>query len=143
MREQTLDHVGIAVHSLDEALPIWTAIVGASASGRETVTAQQVEVVFVGTGVGRVELLAPLGAESPVARFLARRGPGLHHVCYRVPDLRAALAAYEAAGFEPIDREPRLGAHQRLIAFLQPRTQGGVLVELVQEGDPDADRLTL
>lgn len=132
MIERTLDHVGIAVPSLDEAVPVWTSIVGSPAEGRETVTSQMVEVVFIGHGAGRVELLAPTGADSPIARHLDRRGAGMHHLCYRVPDIRQALADFEAAGFEPIDREPRQGAHSHLVAFLHPRSAGGVLIELLE-----------
>ena len=120
--------------SLDEAIPVWESIVGAPAEGRETVGSQDVEVVFLGMGAARVELLAPTSPSSPVARFLERRGPGLHHVCYRVPDIGKALATFAESGFELIDREPRSGAHGHRVAFLHPRSAGGVLVELV-EGD--------
>jgi methylmalonyl-CoA epimerase len=132
MEERTLDHVGIAVPSLDEPLPHWEYLLGARGSRREAVESQGVEVVFVGSGPGRVELLAPLRPDSPVARFLERRGPGMHHLCYRVPDLPAALAALEAAGYRLIDREPRAGARGHRVAFLHPHGTGGVLVELVE-----------
>lgn len=132
MNELPLDHVGIAVASLDEALPLWESLIGAPGSGREIVESQGVEVVFVGAGAGRVELLAPTRPESPVARFLERRGPGTHHLCYRVPDIRAALAAARQAGLTLIDAEPRSGAHGHQVAFLHPRSTGGVLVEYVQ-----------
>ncbi|MQA90929.1 MAG: methylmalonyl-CoA epimerase [Gemmatimonas sp.] len=135
MSERTLDHVGIAVPSLDEAIATWAALTEGPAAGRETVLDQGVEVVFVGSGHGRVELLAPTRADSPIARFLDRRGPGLHHLCYRVPDLRSALAAHASAGFELIDLEPRRGTHDHLVAFLHPRTSGGVLVELLEKRD--------
>jgi methylmalonyl-CoA/ethylmalonyl-CoA epimerase len=133
MNERALDHVGIAVPSIDEALPTWEAILGVAGSGRETVGSQGVEVVFLGSGAARVELVAPSRPDSPIARFLARRGPGIHHLGYRVPDIRAALADLEARGFELIDREPRTGAHGHQVAFLHPRAAGGVLVELVEE----------
>jgi len=132
MRERTLDHVGIAVPSLDEALPLWEALVGAEGSGREAVASQGVEVVFVGSGAGRVELVAPTRADSAIARHLERRGSGMHHLCYRVPDLRAALEEYAREGYDLIDREPRPGAHGHLVAFLHPRSTGGVLIELLQ-----------
>lgn len=134
MTERILDHFGIAVPSLDEAIPIWTYLVGAPAIGRETVASQAVEVVFIGSGAGRVELLAPTSPSSSVARFLEKRSSGIHHVCYRVPDLTAALAEHKTQGFELIDQEPRRGAHNHLIAFLHPRTANGVLVELLQAG---------
>jgi methylmalonyl-CoA epimerase len=132
MAELALDHVGIAVRSLDESLPVFESITLAKGHGRETVESQGVEIVFVGTGPGRLELLAPTRDDSAVAKFLAKRGPGMHHVCYRVPDVAAALADYEAQGYELIDRAPRVGGHGHLVAFLHPRTTGGVLTELVQ-----------
>lgn len=132
MTERVLDHVGIAVPSLDEQLPLFESIVGAPGTGREAVESQGVEVVFVGSGPGRLELLAPTRDDSPVAKFLARRGPGMHHVCYRVPDLAAALEEFLREGYELIDREPRSGAHGHHVAFLHPRSTGGVLVELLE-----------
>ena len=132
MTAQELDHVGIAVRSLDESLPLFEAIAGAPGYGRETVESQGVEVAFIGTGAGRIELLAPTRDDSPVARFLAKRGPGMHHLCYRVPDLAAALRDYKSRGYELIDREPRTGAHGHQVAFLHPKSTGGVLVELLQ-----------
>jgi methylmalonyl-CoA/ethylmalonyl-CoA epimerase len=131
-RRKHLDHVGVAVPSLDEALPLWESLLGEPGTGRERVDSQGVEVVFVGSGAGRIELLAPTSAESPIARFLRRRGPGMHHLCYRVPDLRAALEEHRAAGYELIDEEPRVGAHGHRIAFLHPRSTGGVLIELLE-----------
>lgn len=130
--ERIVDHVGIAVHSLDDALPVWETLSGAAGTGREAVESQGVEVVFVGSGAGRIELMAPTRPDSPVARFLERRGPGMHHVCYRVPDIAAALAGLSEDGFELIDREPRSGAHGHRVAFLHPRSANGVLVELVE-----------
>jgi len=132
MTERVLDHVGIAVQSLDASLPLFESIVGAPGTGRETVDSQGVEVVFVGSGPGRVELLAPTRDDSPVAKFLAKRGPGMHHVCYRVPDVAAALEAFEREGYALIDQEPRAGAHGHRVAFLHPRSTGGVLVELLE-----------
>jgi methylmalonyl-CoA/ethylmalonyl-CoA epimerase len=132
MRERVLDHVGVAVPSLDDALPTWESLLGIAGSGRETVETQGVEVIFVGTGPGRIELLAPTRPDSPVARFLERRGSGMHHLCYRVPDIRAALEEFMEAGYALIDTEPRTGAHGHRVAFLHPRSATGVLVELVE-----------
>lgn len=132
MAERVLDHVGIAVHSLDESLARWEPLVGAAGHGRERVEGQGVEVVFVGSGPGQVELLAPTQPDSPVAKFLEKRGAGIHHLCYRVPDLPAALVELQATGYELIDWEPRPGAHGHRVAFLHPRAAGGVLVELVE-----------
>jgi methylmalonyl-CoA epimerase len=132
MQERVLDHVGIAVTSLDEALSRWESIVGSAGYGREIVETQGVEVVFVGEGAGRIELLAPTRADSPVARFLERKGPGTHHLCYRVPDIAATLREFDALGYQLIDREPRAGAHGHRVAFMHPKAAGGVLVELLE-----------
>ncbi|HEX7118942.1 MAG TPA: methylmalonyl-CoA epimerase [Longimicrobiales bacterium] len=133
MEQLPLDHVAIAVASIEEALPTFELVTGAEGSPRERVESQGVDVVFVGAGTGRLELLEPAAPDSPVARFLEKRGPGLHHLAYRVPDLEAALARLAAAGVQLIDERPRAGAHGRLVAFLHPRSTGGVLIELVQE----------
>ncbi|HUE77195.1 MAG TPA: methylmalonyl-CoA epimerase [Longimicrobiales bacterium] len=132
MRGLPLDHVGVAVRSIDDALPTFEAATGGRGSGRERVDSQGVELCFVGTGDGRLELLQPLGPDTPVGRFLERRGPGLHHVAYRVPDIEAALRALEDRGVELIDRTPRAGAHGHRVAFLHPRSTAGVLIELVE-----------
>ncbi|HEV2147251.1 MAG TPA: methylmalonyl-CoA epimerase [Longimicrobiaceae bacterium] len=132
MSERALDHVGIAVQSLDEALPVFESITGGKGYGRETVESQGVEIVFVGEGAGRMELLAPTRTDSPVGKFLAKRGPGMHHLCYRVPDVAASLDDFRRDGYELIDREPRTGGHGHRVAFLHPRSTGGVLIELVE-----------
>lgn len=133
MEQLPLDHVAIAVASIEEALPVYELLTGARSSPRERVESQGVDVVFVGTGVGRLELIEPTSPNSPVGRFLQKRGPGLHHVAYRVPDLGAALARLAAQGVRLIDEQPRPGAHVRLVAFVHPASTGGVLVELVQD----------
>lgn len=125
-----IDHVGIAVNSLDEAVPLYRAILGEAPSGREKVGGEGVEVAFFGSGAGRVELLEPTRPDSAVARFLDRRGPGLHHVCLRVDDLELALERARQAGAEPIPPAVREGAGGHRVTFLHPRSTGGVLVEL-------------
>lgn len=132
LKELPLDHVAIAVPSIADALPTFERITGARSSPRRRVAAQGVELVFVGTGDGRLELLEPLDDDSPVARFLERRGPGLHHVAYRVPDVEAALERLTDAGLRAVDERPREGAGGHRIAFLHPGTASGVLVELVE-----------
>ncbi|HEX8395296.1 MAG TPA: methylmalonyl-CoA epimerase [Longimicrobium sp.] len=134
MTERALDHVGIAVHSLDDSLPAFESITGHKGYGRERVDSQGVEVIFLGTGEGRLELLAPTREDSAVAKFLARRGPGMHHLCYRVPDLAAELERHRAEGRQLIDEAPRTGAAGHLVAFLHPRSTNGVLTELLQAG---------
>ena len=135
MTGRALDHVGIAVHSLDDSLPVFESITGGKGHGRERVERQGVEVVFLGSGDGRLELLAPTRDDSAVAKFLARRGPGMHHLCYRVDDVAAELARYRAAGAQLIDETPRPGAAGHLVAFVHPKSTGGVLVELLQAAD--------
>jgi len=130
--ERVLDHVAIAVPSIDDVLPQYETLLGARGSLPETVESQGVRVVFIGSGPATIELLEPLRPDSPVARFLEKRGPGLHHIAYRVPDIDAALAAQIAAGIRAIDLVPRRGAHERRIAFLHPQSFTGVLVELVE-----------
>jgi methylmalonyl-CoA/ethylmalonyl-CoA epimerase len=131
---ETLDHVGIAVASLDEAIPFYRDVVGMPLVHRETVGDQGVDAVLfdVGDSDSHVELIAPLGPESVVARFLERRGPGLHHVAYRVEDIDATLAVLAAAGVKLIDERPRIGVRGTRVAFLHPSSTAGVLTEIVQ-----------
>ena len=123
-----LDHVAVAVASLEEACRQFQLMTGDSCSPVEVLERQGVRVAFVGS----VELLEPLGPETTVGRFLAARGSGLHHIAYRVPDLPAAMARAAQNGFDLIDTEPRPGAGGHLVAFLHPRSTGGTLVEFVQ-----------
>jgi methylmalonyl-CoA/ethylmalonyl-CoA epimerase len=123
-----LDHVAIAVASIAEAAPLFERLTGSPRSATESVEGQNVRVAFVGA----VELIEPTHPDSAVGRFLQKRGGGLHHVAYRTPDLRAELVRARDAGFEPIDTVPRAGARGHLVAFLHPRSTGGVLVELVE-----------
>jgi len=139
MPELPLDHVGIAVRSIAEALPLFQLITGGDGSPTEHVAGQGVAVAFVGSGNARLELIEPTTPDSPVARFLERRGPGLHHLAYAVPDVAAALERLRRAGIQLVDQQPRLGAHGRRVAFLHPASTGGVLIELVEEA-ADRDR---
>ncbi len=127
-----LDHVAIAVESIDAALPALQAVTGAESSRRDTVESQGVTVLFLGSGDGKLELLQPLGPDTAVGRFLERRGPGLHHVAYRVTDIDAELRRLAGEGFELIDEKGRPGAFGHRVAFLHPRSTGGVLIELVE-----------
>jgi methylmalonyl-CoA epimerase len=130
--ELPLDHVAIAVPSITAALPLFELLAQAAGSPVERVESQKVEVLFIGTGTGRIELLQPTAPDSTVQKFLDRRGPGLHHIAYRVPDIAAALERLAAAGVRLIDREPRPGAGGHRVAFLHPQSTHGVLVELVE-----------
>lgn len=128
-----LDHVAIAVESIASSQPLFESLLGAAGSPVEHIVSQGVSVVFIGSGTARIELIEPASADTPVGRFLARRGPGLHHIAYRVPDVDAALARFAADGFDLIDKSARRGAHGKRVAFLHPRSTGGVLVELVSD----------
>jgi len=131
----TLDrihHVGVAVTDMDESIRLYTSKFGAELVQRTLSDADGLEAAFIRTGEGEVELLRPTRDESPVGKFLARRGPGLHHVAYAVTDIDRALEEARAAGLELIDQKPRVGLHGSRIAFLHPRTMGGVLTELVE-----------
>lgn len=130
--EFPLDHVAIAVPSITAALPLFELLAQAGSSPIERVESQKVEVTFVGTGAGRIELLQPTAPDSTVQKFLDRRGSGIHHIAYRVPDLDAALYRLAAAGIRLIDDKPRPGAGGHRVAFLHPQSTHGVLVELVE-----------
>ncbi|HEV8399225.1 MAG TPA: methylmalonyl-CoA epimerase [Gemmatimonadales bacterium] len=130
MDEPRLAHVGVAVTSLAEALPFYRDVLGLVPGHPET--ADGASIVSLHFGDVDVELLEPIDPASPVAKFLARRGPGIHHVCYRVPDLDAALARCRKAGYRLIDETPRRGAGGRRIAFLHPKATNGILLELTE-----------
>jgi len=123
-------HVGIAVASIAEALPFYRDVLGLAPGHPET--ADGATIVSLRFGPVDVELLEPSDPASPVAKFLAKRGPGIHHVCYRVPDLDAALQRCQAAGYRLIDEMPRRGAGGRRIAFLHPKSTNGILLELTE-----------
>lgn len=127
-----LAHVGIAVRSLDEAVPRWTD--GLGFRHRDTVTLESMglRIAFLEAGGATLELLEPTRADSAVGKFLAKRGEGIHHLSFFVPDIEAALARAAAAGLELIDRTPRSGSHGTRIAFLHPRPLGGVLIEFCE-----------
>ncbi|MGI9112375.1 MAG: methylmalonyl-CoA epimerase [Gaiellaceae bacterium] len=134
MRARGIHHLGVAVSDLDEALATYVRLFGGELEHRNTVAEQGVEAAAVLVGSGRVELLAPLGEDTPVGRFLANRGPGMHHVAYGVDDVRAALGELEGAGAELIDREPRPGLFGLQVAFVHPDAVHGVLSEVVSVG---------
>lgn len=123
-------HVGIAVPDIDAALAFYRDVLGVEPHPPEV--ADGADIVSLPFGDSEVELLAPRDADGPIARFLAKRGPGIHHLCYRVPDLDAALAACRSAGYRLIDETPRIGAGGRRIAFVHPKTTAGILLELTE-----------
>ncbi len=133
-----LDHIGIAVESIAEGRRLYEAL-GLAVEGEEEVSAQGVRVAFLPVGGGRLELLEPMTPDSPIARHLERRGPGLHHICLRVEDIRRSMADLRERGFELLSEEPQPGAHGCLVAFVHPRSTGGVLLELSQAESADGD----
>jgi methylmalonyl-CoA/ethylmalonyl-CoA epimerase len=127
-----IDHIGVAVADLDAAIDLHVGVYGMELVHRETVAEQGVEAVLLDVGENHVELLLPLGDDTPVGRFLAKRGPGLHHVAYQVADIDAALARLRDLGVRLIDEAPRVGIRGSRVAFLHPSASGGVLTELVE-----------
>lgn len=130
-----IDHIGVAVDDLDGALTLYAETLGMPVVHRETVTEQGVEAILLDVGENHVELLAPLGPDTPVGKFLAKKGPGLHHVAYQVSDIEATLAALKAAGTRLIDETPRVGIRNSRVAFVHPASTGGVLTEIVQPAE--------
>jgi methylmalonyl-CoA epimerase len=127
-----IDHVGIAVPSLAEAIPLYESLLGTPVEHIEEVEDQKVRTAFFSVGESHFELLESTDPEGPIAKFLAKRRGGIHHLCLEVTDIEAVMAAYRAAGIRLIDERPRLGAHDKLIAFVHPKSTGGVLIELSQ-----------
>jgi methylmalonyl-CoA/ethylmalonyl-CoA epimerase len=127
-----IDHVGVAVEDLDAAIALHERTYGMELVHRETVQDQGVEAVLLDVGENHVELLRPLTEDSPVGRFVAKRGPGLHHVAYQVGDIEAALARLREQGVRLIDDAPRTGIRASRVAFLHPSASGGVLTEIVE-----------
>jgi methylmalonyl-CoA/ethylmalonyl-CoA epimerase len=130
-----VDHVGVAVDDLEAALALYRDTLGMPLVHRETVAEQGVEAALLDVGESHIELLAPLGPETAVGKFLARNGPGLHHVAYRVASVDEALATLAKAGMRLIDERPRTGIRGSRVAFVHPSSTGGVLTEIVQPAD--------
>jgi methylmalonyl-CoA/ethylmalonyl-CoA epimerase len=130
-----IDHVGVAVEDLDAGIALYEQTYGMDLVHRETVTEQGVEAVLLDVGENHVELLRPLSEDTPVGRFLAKRGPGMHHVAYQVGDIDATLQSLKDAGVRLIDEQPRTGIRNSRVAFLHPSASGGVLTEIVQPAE--------
>ena len=127
-----IDHIGVAVEDLDAGIALYEKSFEMVLAHRETVESQGVEAVLLDVGDGHVELLAPLGPDTAVGKFLARKGEGLHHVAYRVEDIEAALDKLRGEGVDLIDSEPRTGIRNSRVAFLHPKATGSVLTEIVE-----------
>lgn len=128
-----INHIGIAVHDIEEAARFYTEQLGLELGGIEEVPDQKVRVAFLPIGEVRLELVMPTSPESPVAKFLEKNGPGFHHIAYQVDDAAAEVERLKATGVRMVDEKPRRGAHDTSIAFVHPKASGGVLTELVQE----------
>ena len=129
-----IDHIGVAVKSIAEALKLYEGTIGLKVTGYEDVTDQGVRVAMIPTGDSRIELLEPLHSESPVEKFMAKRGEGIHHIAICVDNIEEALERFKATGARLIDAVPRRGAHNTKIAFIHPSSTHGVLLELVEHG---------
>jgi methylmalonyl-CoA/ethylmalonyl-CoA epimerase len=137
----TLEHIGIAVADLTEALRFYRDALGLEVEPPEEVASQRVRAYFIGLGTSALELLEATQQDSPVAKFIERRGPGIHHITLRVDDIREALAHLKTQGVRLVDDEPRRGAHGALVAFIHPSSAHGVLIELTQaSAESDAPR---
>jgi methylmalonyl-CoA epimerase len=130
-----IDHIGIAVEDIDAALALYERDYAMTLVHRETVSEQGVEAVLLDVGENHIELLAPTGPDTPVGKFLAKKGPGMHHVAYQVDDIEGALASLKDAGLRLIDETPRTGIRNSRVAFLHPATAGGLLTEIVQPAE--------
>ena len=130
-----IDHIGVAVEDLDAALALYERDYAMTLVHRETVVEQGVEAVLLDIGENHVELLAPLADDTPVGKFLAKKGPGLHHVAYQTADIEAELTRLKGAGLRLIDETPRTGIRSSRVAFLHPASSGGVLTEIVQPAE--------
>jgi methylmalonyl-CoA/ethylmalonyl-CoA epimerase len=130
-----IDHIGVAVEQIEPALALYRDDFQLTLAHREVVEEQGVEAVLLDVGENHVELLAPLGADTPVGKFLAKNGPGLHHVAYQVQDIEATLGALKQAGLQMIDESPRTGIRGSRVAFVHPRSTAGVLTEIVQPAE--------
>jgi methylmalonyl-CoA/ethylmalonyl-CoA epimerase len=128
-----LHHIGVAVRSLQERVPLYVAL-GLPVGGGEEVPSENVRVTFLPLGDTRIELLEPTSPDSAVARFIAARGEGVHHICFEVDDLEATMAALAAQGFRLVSETPRVGARDTQVCFVHPKSTGGVLIELCQTG---------
>lgn len=130
-----IDHVGVAVEDLDAAISLYRDTLGMPLEHRETVEQQGVEAALLDVGEGHIELLRPLGTDTPVGRFIAKKGTGVHHVAYAVEDIYAALEQAKSAGLKLIDESPRVGIRDSRVAFVHPSSTGGILTEIVEPSE--------
>jgi methylmalonyl-CoA/ethylmalonyl-CoA epimerase len=130
---QKIEHIGIAVNSLEEGEKMYESLLGVPSYKRETVESEKVVTSFFRQGPNKIELLAPIGDDGPISKFLLKKGPGIHHIAYAVTDIKSEMIRLSEEGFTLLNQEPKKGADNKLVCFLHPKSAGGVLVELCQE----------
>lgn len=130
---QKIEHIGIAVNSLEEGEAMYESLLGVKPYKREEVLSEKVTTSFFRLGANKIELLAPIGEDGPISKFLAKKGPGIHHIAYAVTDIVAEMSRLKDEGFRLLNEEPKVGADNKYVCFLHPKSAGGVLVELCQE----------
>lgn len=130
---QKIEHIGIAVNTLEEGEKLYESLLGVAPYKRETVASEKVATSFFRQGPNKIELLAPIGDDGPISKFLAKKGPGIHHIAYAVTDIKAEMSRMEDEGFKLLNAEPKKGADNKWVCFVHPKSAGGVLVELCQE----------
>jgi len=130
---QKIEHIGIAVNSLEEGEALYESLLGTKSYKREEVASEKVVTSFFRQGPNKIELLAPIGDDGPISKFLAKKGPGIHHIAYAVTDIKSEMSRLENEGFRLLNEEPKKGADNKLVCFVHPKSAGGVLVELCQE----------
>jgi len=133
MKVKNINHIGIAVENLDQALELWRDTLGLEPAEVEEIASMSLTAAKLRPGETDIELLQSIGGEGPIARFIEKNGPGIHHICLEVEDIEAALAELKAAGYRLIDEEPRTGAGGYRVAFVHPKSAGGVLLELAEK----------
>jgi methylmalonyl-CoA/ethylmalonyl-CoA epimerase len=133
MKQDKVDHIGIAVPNLKEAVKLYSNLLGVSPDHEEEVAEQRIRTAFCKIGESHLELLEPTHSESPIAKFLQKRGGGIHHICIQVSNIEKRLEELKAKGLQLIDQKPRMGAHGKKVAFIHPKSTGGVLLELSEE----------
>ena len=130
---QKIEHIGIAVHSLEEGEAMYESLLGTKSYKREEVISENVITSFFRQGPNKIELLAPIGEDGPISKYLEKKGPGIHHIAYAVTDIKAEMERMKKEGFRLLNEEPKKGADNKLVCFIHPKSAGGVLVELCQE----------
>ena len=130
---QKIEHIGIAVNSLEEGEALYERLLGVKPYKREEVVSEKVTTSFFRQGSNKIELLAPIGDDGPISKYLAKKGPGMHHIAYAVTDIVAEMERLKTEGFQLLNEEPKRGADNKYVCFVHPKTAGGVLVELCQE----------